>query len=309
MNILVTGAGGFISSHLAKHLAEQGHRVTGTVHDKLPMLPCDDVQYIDLNVCNYARVLEVVVNEEIEQIYHLAAKSIVSNANQDPVGCFTTNVIGTANILEAARQSGRVQGIAVWESDKAYGPSMQPYRETDRLCPAGIYEASKSCVSHLVTSYHATYDLPVFGIRSANVYGVDHNSSRIIPRTITRLLDHEKPVITEGADNFLREYIYIDDETDIAIKLMDAQPWGQSVNVGSGCCATVLQVIFAICDIMDHPREYQILPRNRSFVEIPSQQLNLALLDRLISRSPPTPLHEGLVKTIQGYLDYHETSR
>lgn len=308
MNILVTGAAGFLGMAMVKRLYDEGvpnRTVIGLLHDRDPHL-ChywSNQPWRQGSVMDYPRMLELIVNDEIDQIYHCAAKPIVRNCNADPVGCFNVNVVGTATVLEAARQSGRVSGILCMESDKAFGTAPLPYSESQALQPSGIYEASKACVSHLVRAYHHTYGTPVFGIKSANFYGPgDQQFSRLIPNTITRLLRGEKTQITTGAALFSREFIYVDDLVRFAVALMDKRPWGRSINVGTGDTATVADVIKLICKLMDKPFEVEDWPKPDTLKEIPCQVLDISGLCALVPEVRTSmSLREGLEKTIDWY--------
>lgn len=297
-NILVTGAAGFLGSHLMEHLGPK-HQVWGLMHD-VARGAC-----LRGDITDYARMLEIIVDREIDQIYHCAAKSVVRNCRLDPIGCFQVNVLGTVTLLEAARQSERVQGIMVMESDKSYGPGPVPYREDQALVPEGIYEASKACVSHVVRAYHKNYHQRVFSVRSANVYGPgDRNMSRLIPRTITRLMRGLAPQLTEGAGEFRREFIYIDDWRHCVVRLMAAEPWGEAINVGSGRMLMVSEMIGMICKLMDHPHVVEQWHKPKTLVEISEQRLCLEKYAHLAGPSPETPLQTSLRKTIQWYREY-----
>ncbi len=293
MNILVTGAAGFIGGHLCKYLSSQ-HRVYGLYHDAPPRSVVWDSRKGD--VTDLDRMLELVVNLEIDQVYHLAARSIVRNCCHDPLGCFRVNILGTATVLEACRQSGRVRGIMCMESDKSYGPGLVPYRESQPLQPAGIYEASKASAGHVASSYYKNYGVPVFSVRSANVYGpCDPNSSRLIPNTVLRLRKGLPPQVTPGADDFLREFIHVDDFTYIVERLMEVSPWGEAINVGSGITATVSQVVELICKAMDKPYQLETAQKQNNLVEIPKQWLDLTKLHTLLSDlRKPIELEQGL---------------
>lgn len=309
MNILVTGGNGFLGRHLASHLCANNHEVYFLIHDnhKGVVGTCPAcVLYGD--VTNYGRMLEVIVDCEIDQIYHCAAKSVVRNCRVDPLGCLRTNVLGTATVLEAARQSERVSGIMVMESDKAYGNGPVPYEESQRLAPKAVYEASKACVSHLVEAYWHNYILPVFGIRSANVYGPgDRQLSRLIPNTITRLLAGKAPQITEGAAHFVREWIYIDDFVHYALALMARKPWGRSVNVGTGETRSVAHVVGMLCGLFDWPLNIEEWTKPETLLEITEQALCLKQLHTWVPDHKTMPLHQGLVRTINWYRTRYES--
>ena len=299
MNILVTGAGGFLGKRLAEYLGHK-HTVYGLIHDKLPW-PCK-WKPINGDVKDYPRLLEILVDREIQQVYHLAAKAIVRNCKCDPIGCFDTNVLGTANLLEAARHCDTIEGILCMESDKAYGPGPVPYKEAQALQPESIYEASKACVTHLVTAYWHSYRIPCASIRSANVYGPDdENMTRLIPNTITRLLRGERPQIVAGVKKFVREFFYVDDFVSTAIALMDAKPWGEVFNVGSGEIVSVGELVAMICKLMDAEQATDEWRKPANLVEIPEQVLCLDKLDALLPDRKTLPLREGLQRTIEWY--------
>ena len=297
MNILVTGAAGFIGHHLCCALSSKNH-VFGLYHDTPPR----SVVWhpIRRDVTDRDAMLGVIVDREIDQVYHCAAKSIVRNCCRDPIGCLQVNVIGTASLLEACRLSKRVQGIMCMESDKSYGAGPTPYKEGQALEPSGIYEASKACAGLVAKSYHDNFQLPVFTIRSANVYGPgDPNKSRLVPRTISRIKQGKQPQVTAGAENFLREFIYIYNLLEAMISLMEVAPWGEAINVGSGYTMTVPQLIACICDEMGISCQSESWEEPGDLLEIPSQSLCLDKLHRLIpDLTEPFSISEGIRKTV-----------
>ena len=255
------------------------------------------------DITDFRRMLEILVSHEIDEIYHLASRAIVRNCMVDPVGCIATNVLGTCVLLEAARQSERVQRIVVAESDKAYGHGEVPYKECQALFPQAIYEASKACCSHLVATYWKSYGLPCASIRSANVYGEgDSNRSRLVPRTILRLLDGERPQITAGADNFRREWIYVGDACEGYRRVMEAQRWGEAFNLGTGEIHTVADVVKLICEAMGKPDAMpEEWAKPSSLVEIQDQYLSLDKLRSIWPGYKPATMAEKLPQVIEWY--------
>lgn len=301
MNILVSGVGGFIASHLIDVLYSLGEDVIGLYHDRVPK--SGHCRYIQGDILDYNRMVEIVIDQEIEYVYHLASKAIVRNCRLDPLGCLRTNVIGTANVLEAARQSERIRGILVAESDKSYGPGCVPYKEDQTLLPSAIYEASKSCVSHLMTAYAANYGLPVASVRMANVYGPgDPNRSRLVPNTILRLLDGKAPQITSGAEQYRREFIHVDDACEAYIRIMDAEPWGEAINVGSGECHTVREAVDLICQAMGVSEVVtEEWERPATLHEITDQWLCIDKLRRIWPDYKPLTMADTLPQIVESY--------
>ncbi len=299
MNILVTGSAGFVGSRLCQVLTETGYTVFGLCNDTFPK--SSTWQSLQGNILDQDRMLSILVDREIDQVYHCAARAIVRNCSKDPVGCFRTNILGTATLLEACRLSDRVQGIMCMESDKSYGAGITPYKETQVLHPGGVYEASKACCGYVARSYHLNYDVPVFTIRSANVYGPnDPNQSRLVPNTVNRILRGELPEITPGADKFLREFIYIDDLVSIVTSLVDLSQWGAAINVGSGEVASVTDVVRTICMLLKTDFAYRYQPEQRTLSEIETQELDTTLLQSLLPDLPQCiTLEEGLKRTVE----------
>jgi len=301
MNVLISGSSGFIGSHLVEYLVNKGHSVFGLWHDRQPFRCCR-WHSLTGDILDYERMLEIIVNNEIDKIFHLASKAIVRNCRVDPLGCLKTNVIGTANILEAARQSERIQGIVVAESDKSYGSGHVPYREDQVLCPTAIYESSKACVSHLMKAYVVSYGLPVASVRMANVYGSgDPNRSRLVPNTILRILRGEKPQITVGAEQYRREFIHVDDACEAYVRIMDAEPWGEAINVGSGECHTVREAVGIICQAMGVNSESEEWERPSTLHEITNQWLCIDKLKEIWPDYKPLTMVETLPDIIQWY--------
>lgn len=302
MNILVTGAGGFIGGRVVEHLGKAHNKVYGLIHDKQSW--ADGWTPINGDVKSYPRLLEIMADHGIQRVYHFAAKSIVRNCNSDPIGCFHANVLGTVNVLEAARQVDTVTGVLCAESDKTYGAGPVPYREDQALRPGGIYEASKACVTYAARAYYENYGFPVFTVRSANVYGPgDENMTRVVPNTITRLLQSKLPQITTGANKFIREFFYIDDFVTTVVGLMDKSPWGEAFNVGSGEMFSITEVIQIICELMDRKLSTAEWNKPASLLEIPEQSLCLDKLNRWLPDRELLPLRVGLLRTIEWHRD------
>jgi CDP-glucose 4,6-dehydratase len=313
VNVLVTGAAGFIGANLIDQLAKQGAKVFGLVHDRMQnghALLREAGLFTTLagDVCDLRRMLEVIVDREIDLIYHLAAKSIVRNCRLDPLGCLATNVLGTATVLEAARQSERVQGILCAESDKSYGPGNVPDHEGQPLRPAAVYEASKACVSHVCAAYWNNYHVPCVTVRTANVYGErDRNRSRLVPNTVWRMLDGLQPQITAGAESFRREFVYVGDVCEAYQRVMAAcqsmagRWWGESVNVGSGECLTVREAVQVIAEAMWQTVSPEVWDRPETLVEIPDQWLCIDKLRTVWPDYKPRTMREVLPSVIQWY--------
>ncbi|MFH1003293.1 MAG: GDP-mannose 4,6-dehydratase, partial [Chloroflexota bacterium] len=195
-NVLVTGCTGLLGAWLTQALVDRRAGVVGLVRDSVPRanfhrLGLDKrITTVRGEVENYW-LLERAINEyEVDTVFHLAAQTIVTIANRNPVATFDTNIRGTWNLLEACRRSPTVKRIVVASSDKAYGEhEILPYTEAAPLQGDHPYDVSKSCADLLATAYHRTYGLPLCITRCGNFYGGgDLNFNRIVPGTIRSVL-------------------------------------------------------------------------------------------------------------------------
>ena len=304
MRVLVTGSEGFLGKNLCNELKKREHHVYGVdLHIRLdPGWMIFYTQAWPGDITNFDFLRTVMKHlPRIDRIIHLAAQAIVGKAEASPYSCFQTNIMGTVNVLEAARKVDA--SVIVASSDKAYGESPPPYTEETELKPArsGPYSVSKACADIIARSYTHTYGLSVAVTRSSNIYGPgDLNFSRLIPYTIKCLIHGEIPKFHAGAGDICREYTYIDDVVDAYILLAEKIDGvkGEAFNVGSGFKATRDQVVKKIFELMDVEISPQLVPAE--FKEIRSQYLTSEKI-RGLGWQPKTSFEEGLKRTIEWY--------
>jgi CDP-glucose 4,6-dehydratase len=302
-NILITGINGFVGSSIAEKELLNGNNVIGIVRDINKKSQLDI-----LNKCTiiYGDILDgelidrIISEYEIDLIYHLAAMSIVKIANKNPINCYKSNIIGTINILEAVRKINPKIKIVLASSDKSYGTHDKlPYTEDMKLQPDDPYSTSKACSDLISQSYYKTYNLNINIIRCANIYGPrDMNLSRIIPNTINRILNNEKPQIYSDVLNFKREFIFIDDVCDAYILLSQKGIPGEIYNIGDTEFFSIKDVVSIISELMNYSGDIDIIEKN--FIEIPFQYMSAEKLKSLGWTKRYT-FTDGLKKTIKWY--------
>lgn len=221
-NVLVTGATGFVGSALVQRLVELGANVICFVRDHDPASALwfggaiERVSIANGRLEEFAHVRSVIVEREIDTVFHLGAQAIVSAGQRDPLGTFESNIRGTYHVLEACRLYGQnIKSIVIASSDKAYGECEElPYTEETPLAARNPYDVSKSCADLIAQSYAASYGLPIAIARCGNIFGPgDVNWSRLVPGTIKSLLAGERPVIRSDG-TLIRDYLYVDDAVD-----------------------------------------------------------------------------------------------
>jgi len=305
-NVFITGCTGLLGSWLTKTLVEKNANVIGLIRDLVPKsnLNLSDITIVRGEVEDYF-LLERAINEyEIDTVFHLAAQTIVSIANRNPISTFETNIKGTWNILEACRRNPLVKRIIVASTDKAYGEQEKlPYSETTPLEGRHPYDVSKSCADLLCRTYFETYKLPVCITRCGNFYGGgDLNFNRIIPGTIRSILNKEVPIIRSDG-TLIRDYFYIEDAVEayilLAEKIEELGIQGEAFNFSNEIQITVLELVNKIKKIMGSNFKSKIL--NEATNEIKHQYLSAKKARDILNWKPKYTLEDGLRKTIKWY--------
>ena len=229
------------------------------------------------DVTDAERVRAVLERHKPDAVFHLAAQVIVGAALESPVPTFKANIEGTWNLMEAARASG-AERVVVASSDKAYGAhEVLPYTEDLALRPIYPYEVSKAAAEMIARSYWHTYGLPVAVTRFANLYGGgDLNFSRLIPETVSAVIDGRRPVIrSDGSPE--RDFLYAEDvaRAYVAIgeALAEGRGAGEAFNAGWGHPNPVREVVELICELAGAEVEPDIRgegnPRGRDRPPVP----------------------------------------
>jgi CDP-glucose 4,6-dehydratase len=310
----VTGATGLVGSWLVKRLVEAGADVVCLIRDWVPQSELvrkgllEGVKVVRGDVADRALVERALGEYEIDTVMHLAAQTIVTIANRNPVSTFESNIAGTWNLLEACRRSPRVKQIVVASSDKAYGDQEHlPYDEATPLQGQHPYDVSKSCADLIARTYAVSYDLPVAITRCGNFYGGgDLNWNRIIPGTIRSVLRGQRPVIRSDGQ-FVRDYFYVEDGAAAYMLLAEklaGQPAfkGEAFNFSNEIQVTVNEVVRRILKLMESSLEPDV--RNEVSNEILHQYLSAEKARRLLDWKPLFDLSRGLDLTIQWYRDF-----
>jgi CDP-glucose 4,6-dehydratase len=309
-NVFITGCTGLLGSWLTQSLVDEGANVVGLVRDIVPRSNLnssgfsDRINIVHGDVADY-RIVERAINEyEIDTVFHLAAQTIVTIANRNPIPTFESNIKGTWNLLEACRNARHVSRIVVASSDKAYGDQERlPYDERTPLEGRHPYDVSKSCADLICQSYYETYRLPVCVTRCGNFYGGgDLNYNRIVPGTIKSILNGQPPVI-RGDGKSIRDYFYIEDGVKaymlLAAKMDSETIRGEAFNFSNELQVTVTELVNKIVRLMGSDLNPVIL--NKASNEIVHQYLSAKKAREVLGWEPSFTLEKGLSKTIDWY--------
>jgi CDP-glucose 4,6-dehydratase len=316
---LVTGASGLVGSWLVARLVEAGADVVCLVRDWVPQSELvrarqlERVKVVRGDVRDQALLERVLGEYEIATVMHLAAQTIVTIANRNPVSTFEANIAGTWSLLEACRRSPRVAQIIIASSDKAYGDHTQlPYTEETPLVGRHPYDVSKSCADLIAQAYAKSYGTPVVITRCGNFFGGgDLNWNRIVPGTIRSLIRGERPVIRSDG-KYVRDYFYVEDGAIAYMLLAEklaAQPdlGGRAFNFSNEIQVTVRELVDRVSWLMGST----VIPdvRNEASNEIDHQYLSAAAARSQLGWKPQFSLDDGLARTIAWYRDFFRAAR
>ncbi|MBE3119889.1 MAG: GDP-mannose 4,6-dehydratase [Candidatus Atribacteria bacterium] len=310
----VTGGAGLVGNWLVRRLMDAGADVVCLVRDWVPQSELarsgliERVKVVRGDVRDRETLERALGEYEIETVIHLAAQTIVTIANRNPISTFESNIAGTWNLLEAGRRSPKVKQIVVASSDKAYGDQEKlPYDENTPLQGQHPYDVSKSAADLIAHMYAVSFNLPVVVTRCGNFYGGgDLNWNRIVPGTIRSVLRGQRPVIRSDGE-YIRDYFYVEDGAAAYMLLAEqlaAHPElrGEAFNFSYGNQLTVLELARCILARMGSGLHPEVL--NEASNEIRKQTLNADKARRVLGWSPLFTLEDGLDKTIAWYKEF-----
>jgi CDP-glucose 4,6-dehydratase len=315
----VTGGTGLVGSWLIRRLVELGADVVCLVRDWVPQSELVRSSFIDKvkvvrGDIRDRDMLERALGEfEIDTVIHLAAQTIVTIANRNPISTFETNIAGTWNLLEACRRSPKVKQVVMASSDKAYGDQETlPYNESTPLQGQHPYDVSKSAADLIAATYAKSYDLPVAITRCGNFYGGgDLNWNRIIPGTIRSILRGQNPVIRSDGE-YIRDYFYVEDGAAAYMLLAEQlavrpELKGQAFNFSNEIQVTVREIVENVICLMKSDLKPVVL--NEVSNEIRHQYLSAEKARRMLNWKPLYNLDQGLAMTINWYRNFFAHER
>jgi dTDP-glucose 4,6-dehydratase len=323
--MLITGGAGLIGSHVIRLFVE-----------KYP-----DYQIINLDLLTYAGNLENnkdiqnkpnytfekgdIVDEafvdslfqkyQIDGVIHLAAESHVDRSITDPMAFVKTNVIGTCNLLNAAKNAwkGNYDGKRFYHvsTDEVYGELNDPkefFTENTSYDPRSPYSASKASSDHFVRAYNSTYGLPVVISNCSNNYGPNHFPEKLIPLMINNILT-SKPLPVYGKGENVRDWLYVIDHARAIDMIYHNGPTGETFNIGGNNEWQNLALVYLLCDTMDQKlgNEAGTSRKLISFVtDRAGHDLRYAIdaskLMNDLGWEPSVTFEQGLSKTVDWYL-------
>lgn len=252
MRALVTGAAGFIGSHLCEELINRGHEVIGIDNlsvgreANLHNLRKEKFEFIEMDVCNLSFSRPPFHTHKIDHIFHLAALADIVPSIKNPETYFYSNVEGTLKVLEFAREC-KPRKFIYAASSSCYGiPEIFPTPELARLCPEYPYALTKYLGEQLVLHWGQVYKLPTISLRLFNVYGPRSRTSGTYGAVFGVFLAQKiagKPLTVVGDGTQTRDFTYVTDVADAFISAANSEIQNEVFNVGSGGTYSVNQLV------------------------------------------------------------------
>lgn len=309
---LVTGAAGFIGSHLCENLIRKGEQVRAFIHYNsrnlwgwLEESECRDrIEVVSGDLRDLDGILHAA--DGVERIYHLGALIGIPYSYESPLAYVRTNIEGTYNILEVARRVG-VERVLITSTSEVYGTALYvPIDEKHPLQPQSPYSASKIGADNLALSYHLSFDLPVVIARPFNTFGPRQSSRAVIPTIAVQLLSGKRE-ISLGNLTPRRDLNYVEDTVE-AMRLIaeEKQFIGRIVNIGSEKDISVGEIFERLCRLLQCkatvlPQPDRIRPDKSEVMRL---LCNASLLKAVTGWAPRYSLDDGLEKTVSWLKDH-----
>lgn len=346
MIFLITGGAGFIGSAVVRQLIQHSNHTVINL-DKLTYagnlescaMVSDSSRYVfeQVDICNPTELARVFNKHQPDVVMHLAAESHVDRSIDGPGDFIQTNIVGTYNLLEAARsywsslegqrkQAFRFHHIS---TDEVYGDLPHPdefadpaeaaqhlFTETTAYAPSSPYSASKASSDHLVRAWHRTYGLPILVTNCSNNYGPYHFPEKLVPHIILNALAG-KPLPVYGDGSQIRDWLYVEDHARALVKVATEGVVGETYNIGGHNEKRNIDVVRILCTLLEElaPEQkpssvakYEDLitfVKDRAGHDV-RYAIDASKIERDLGWVPEETFETGMRKTVQWYLDNSE---
>lgn len=311
-SILVTGAAGFIGSHLVERLLARGDRVVG-LDNFDPFYPREtkernlsgpasqrDFQLIEGDLRD-DEALEAALSGGVDSIVHLAARAGVRPSIKDPAGYSDVNVRGTALLLQAAERAG-VKRVIYASSSSVYGGNVKvPFSEDDPVdSPVSPYAATKKATELLASTFHHLYSMDTIGLRFFTVYGPRQRPEMAI-HSFTRAIDAEEPVNMYGDGSSRRDYTYVDDCIDGVVSAIDNASGSRIFNLGVSDTTRLDELVSMIGRELGKEPRVRRLPTQPG--DVPVTYADISRAKRELGYDPQTRVAAGIARFVRWYTE------
>lgn len=335
MRILVTGGAGFIGSAVIRHIIKNTNHTVLNVDkltyagnlESLALVENNErYQFSHTDICNREALDHLFCEFSPDAVMHLAAESHVDRSISGPLDFIETNIIGTYQLLEAARkywlslsddakQEFRFHHIS---TDEVYGDlegTTDLFTETTAYSPSSPYSASKASSDHLVRAWHRTYGLPVIVTNCSNNYGPYHFPEKLIPLMILNALQ-AKALPVYGNGQQIRDWLFVEDHARALYKVVTEGVVGETYNIGGHNEKANIDVVHSICNLLEElaPNKPEGIQHYKDLItyvtDRPGHDVRYAIdaskIQNELGWVPEESFETGLRKTVEWYLNNQE---
>jgi len=322
--VFITGINGFVGGNLCKRLLDFGAEVFGLIrsYNKNTYLYYEDlnkkIKIFKGDLCNKELLCQIISEEHIESVFHLAAQVEVGVGVINPYLTLETNVKGTYSLLEACRlYPKKLESIIIASSDKSYGSyplDKMPYKENYPLLPKFPYDSSKACADLIAQSYaNDLYKLPIIITRFCNIYGPGQlNFSAVVPDGIRCALGYST-FIPRSDGSMVRDFLHVNDVSNLYLVIgreLANNPGlrGEIFNAGPNQPVSVKQILETIFYLLNKKEDLEkiidLMKNKKPKGEIDYQSMDYEKVYKFFRWSPSLNFEDGIEITIKWYKKY-----
>jgi dTDP-glucose 4,6-dehydratase len=322
--ILITGGAGFIGSHVVRRFVKRypEYRIinldaltyAGNLENLKDIDSMPNYEFVKGNINDSPFINQLFEKYQFEGVVHLAAESHVDRSISDPMSFIMTNIVGTVNLLNAARMIWKNEGEGKRfyhiSTDEVYGSLGETglFTETTSYDPQSPYSASKASSDHLVRAYHNTYMLPVVISNCSNNYGPNQFPEKLIPLAIHNI-NHQKPIPIYGKGDNIRDWLYVEDHAAAIDLIFHEGKNGETYNIGGNNEWTNIGLIRVLCKVMDRKLGHAEGTSEKLITFVKDRAghdlryaIDSSKLQRELGWQPSLQFEEGIEKTVEWYL-------
>ena len=325
-NILITGGAGFIGSHVIRLFVNKypSYRIVnfdkltyaGNLENLKDVENASNYVFEKGDICSSDDVQHVFEKYKITDVIHLAAESHVDRSIEGPMDFVMTNVVGTVNLLQAAKSSWKDSNHVFHHvsTDEVFGSLGQEglFKETTSYDPRSPYSASKASSDHFVRAFFHTYGLPVKMSNCSNNYGSHHFPEKLIPLVINNIVN-KKPLPIYGKGDNIRDWLWVEDHARAIDVIFHNGKIGESYNVGGLNEWTNIDLVRYLCKILDQKLNREAGENEQLITFVKDRAghdaryaIDASKLEKELGWKPSIQFEEGLEKTVDWYLENTE---
>jgi dTDP-glucose 4,6-dehydratase len=325
--ILITGGAGFIGSHVVRRFVNKypGYKIVnldnltyaGNLANLRDIENAPNYEFVKADITEGDHIMELFEKYRFDGVIHLAAESHVDRSISSPMEFIFTNIVGTVNLLNAARLTwGNSEGKRFYHisTDEVYGSlgSTGFFFENTAYDPRSPYSASKASSDHLVRAYHHTYGLPVVISNCSNNYGPYQFPEKLVPLAIHNI-KHNKPIPVYGKGENIRDWLFVEDHAVAIDQIYHEAKVGETYNIGGHNEWTNIDLIRLLCEIMDKKLDRSsgtsagliTFVKDRAGHDL-RYAIDSGKIQKELGWKPSLQFAEGLEKTVDWYLANEE---